>query len=445
MAANRSILRDKRCERRSPLRARSSGKETTPGMRFHAQWQFRKLLALAAWTVFSAAAQAPPPERAERQVVAPGVTYDHLRRTGPAGEPWSIHVIEVNRHEKSVCLKAVQGRESEGAMQRELPTAMAARAAARGEEVLAVVNGDYDLAVPHMGIPDGLSITSGRMWTTGKPNWPVLGITEKGEPIIDVPSVEIALEAGKSRWSITALNKPLGAVYGSGPRAFTSDFGPSVESAQPLSAVILLRLSPSPPLRAGKTARGRVDSVLSTGRVSLPNDLLAVVHPHSAAPAEGALSPATLRPGQRVKLRVRVRLGKSEKVREAIGGFPILVRDGRVSLTGTPSEYLRRRHPRTAVCYNASKVIFVVVDGRQPQLSVGMTLEELAELMVSLGCTVAINTDGGGSSVMAVTSPVVSAQPSRSGNAQTKLQIVNSPSDGAERGRGNAWVVVRKR
>jgi exopolysaccharide biosynthesis protein len=67
-----------------------------------------------------------------------------------------------------------------------------------------------------------------------------------------------------------------------------------------------------------------------------------------------------------------------------------------------------------------------------------MTLEELGDLMVSLGCTTAINTDGGGSSVMAV------AERGANGGIKPPLQIVNSPSDGQERGRGNAWVIVRR-
>jgi hypothetical protein len=87
-----------------------------------------------------------------------------------------------------------------------------------------------------------------------------------------------------------------------------------------------------------------------------------------------------------------------------------------------------------------------------------MTLEELADLMLSLGCTVAMNTDGGGSSVMAVALPPelaqhftttapssVGAGPAPPSSSSASLQIVNSPSDGAERGRGNAWVVLRKR
>ena len=53
------------------------------------------------------------------------------------------------------------------------------------------------------------------------------------------------------------------------------------------------------------------------------------------------------------------------------------------------------RHPRTAVGMNADSIFWVVVDGRQPELSVGVSLPELAALMMDLGCTDALNLDGG--------------------------------------------------
>lgn len=42
----------------------------------------------------------------------------------------------------------------------------------------------------------------------------------------------------------------------------------------------------------------------------------------------------------------------------------------------------------------------MVVDGRQAGYSNGMTLAQLAALMVDLGCTVAYNLDGGKTSAM---------------------------------------------
>ena len=44
----------------------------------------------------------------------------------------------------------------------------------------------------------------------------------------------------------------------------------------------------------------------------------------------------------------------------------------------------------------AGERLLVTVDGRQPDISVGMTLAEAAELLLALGATDGINLDGGG-------------------------------------------------
>ncbi len=58
-------------------------------------------------------------------------------------------------------------------------------------------------------------------------------------------------------------------------------------------------------------------------------------------------------------------------------------------------------NPRTGVgIISANHFVFVVVDGRSPGYSRGVTLTEFAEIFQSLGCTDAYNIDGGGSSTM---------------------------------------------
>ena len=49
---------------------------------------------------------------------------------------------------------------------------------------------------------------------------------------------------------------------------------------------------------------------------------------------------------------------------------------------------------------DANHLVFVVVDGRSPGYSEGVTLPELAQIMADLGATTAYNLDGGGSSTM---------------------------------------------
>jgi exopolysaccharide biosynthesis protein len=64
----------------------------------------------------------------------------------------------------------------------------------------------------------------------------------------------------------------------------------------------------------------------------------------------------------------------------------------------------QRLEPRTAVALNrtGTKMWLLVVDGRQPRYSEGVTLPELATLLHELGVYEAINLDGGGSSTLAI-------------------------------------------
>ena len=66
----------------------------------------------------------------------------------------------------------------------------------------------------------------------------------------------------------------------------------------------------------------------------------------------------------------------------------------------TPAERQKRRAPRTMVGQITNQVtILAVADGRTKE-SLGLSLYEIGDLMVKLGCRSVINLDGGGSSVM---------------------------------------------
>lgn len=98
---------------------------------------------------------------------------------------------------------------------------------------------------------------------------------------------------------------------------------------------------------------------------------------------------------------------------ELVAGFPELldagVRVGDLSVAERPG-FAASRHPRTAVAWDRDENVLwiVVVDGRQPGYSDGMTLPELAALLESLAVEEALNLDGGGSSVMVVEGRAVS-------------------------------------
>jgi len=110
-------------------------------------------------------------------------------------------------------------------------------------------------------------------------------------------------------------------------------------------------------------------------------------------------------------------------VLDAVGGVPMLLRDGVVlnecnSACGSV--------PRTGVGVTANgRILLVVVDGRQPKWSVGPTVTEFARIMKDLGAVTALNLDGGGSSTMVVDG-----------------KVVNRPSDRRERAISNAIVIL---
>lgn len=117
-----------------------------------------------------------------------------------------------------------------------------------------------------------------------------------------------------------------------------------------------------------------------------------------------------------------------KSVKEAVGGGPRLVKDGKAFVTYDYERFDRsynNRHPRTAIGVTASgDAVLCVVDGRS-SISRGVTLDELAAIMVRLGCKEAINLDGGGSSTFYLGG-----------------LIINRPSDGAMRPVANAILLV---
>jgi hypothetical protein len=91
----------------------------------------------------------------------------------------------------------------------------------------------------------------------------------------------------------------------------------------------------------------------------------------------------------------------------ALGAGPRLIEDGKIKITsqeeGFQPDIAYGRAPRSAVGITADQhLVVVTVDGRQPELSIGMTLRELAEWMLNYGVVEGMNLDGGYSARMVV-------------------------------------------
>ena len=88
----------------------------------------------------------------------------------------------------------------------------------------------------------------------------------------------------------------------------------------------------------------------------------------------------------------------------AISGNMMLVSAGKVVPIDITNDYLAGKHPRTAIALDqtANTLIIVLVDGRQPSYSEGVTIPELAAIIVERGEYNALNLDGGGSVILAI-------------------------------------------
>jgi len=121
---------------------------------------------------------------------------------------------------------------------------------------------------------------------------------------------------------------------------------------------------------------------------------------------------------------------------EVLSSGPLLVFGGEKE-TMVQQAFNTNRHPRTAIGITKDRhLLLVTVDGRSSEAQ-GMSNEELAQLMLALGCTEALNLDGGGSTTMWIASKGTEG-------------IINYPSDNkaydqkGERAVANA-VLIKKR
>ena len=124
-------------------------------------------------------------------------------------------------------------------------------------------------------------------------------------------------------------------------------------------------------------------------------------------------------------------------VKAALAGGPALIKDGQAFTLkspppGAPGGYAEaskyQRHPRSAVGWSPTHVYLITVDGRQPGLSMGMKLAELAEYFVSLGCTDAMNFDGGKSAQLWFDDRIMNSPVNDEDTVANSLLVIRKPA-----------------
>ncbi len=123
------------------------------------------------------------------------------------------------------------------------------------------------------------------------------------------------------------------------------------------------------------------------------------------------------------------------KCHAALAAGPILIKDSTRCLDETSKFNLTDRHPRTAIASKSGgEVLLVVVDGRQPDWSAGVSLTELTEMFKEMGVCNAMNLDGGGSASMVINEKLI--------NRPSDYALPGSP--GKERAVANVVALFKK-
>jgi hypothetical protein len=93
-------------------------------------------------------------------------------------------------------------------------------------------------------------------------------------------------------------------------------------------------------------------------------------------------------------------------INSAIGGSPVLIKNNTVRISDTEeliSIDNNSSRARSAIGHTSNGLVMLLaVEGNNPNGGAGLNLQEMADLMKSMGCTGAMNLDGGGSTSMLI-------------------------------------------
>ena len=328
-------------------------------------------------------------------VIAPGLIYREFLAGRSAG-PVRAHLLEVD-FKAGYALRPVLSNDSVAGI--EALSEMAARS-----QAVAMINGPY-----YMRSGEILGLLKIDQTLVSTPDTPrtSFGVLPDGKIIFDSPAFTGHVELpDKTKIPIDGVNRGRGEseliLYNTYYAYWTLTAGGGREFL----------------VRDGRIVDIRNDnSVISEGTVVL------------SASGRQAWLMADLKIGDSLKI-VQTLGPVWDKVTQAVGAGPCLVKNGEIYMTTLGEEFgsdvAGGRAPRTALGITKDgKALLVVVDGRS-RSSVGYTLLELARFMLEQGAVEAMNLDGGGSSQMIIGS-----------------QIVNTPSDGRERRLGAGIAVVK--
>lgn len=327
--------------------------------------------------------------------VAPGIKHIKLTRTYQ-GRPVRINVVEVNKRLNSNIDITPQLSSSRLATKSTITTI------ARKNHSIVAINGTY--FKPQTGVPLGTLMINKKLYTGPIYNRVAMGIFDDG---FDMARVELnaTLKTSKGDVKIDNVNQP--RMLSTYVIAYSPEWG---------------HFAPPSPKYGIQMAveNGKITSI-SKDALPIPENGYVIVGP------KDRLEKTFKSRHANVDIKT---IPDWKNVNHIISGGPYLVKNGEVFIDMTEQKLgaIGGRNPRTAIGYTQEgNLIMVAVDGREGS-SVGMTLRELAGFLKSVGCTNAMNLDGGGSTVMYVNGKVVNMPAVKGGIALSNALTIDLKS-----------------
>lgn len=341
-----------------------------------------------------------------------------------ADVPWSVHVVRVARTNSQFEIHSLHARGTAVGLGT-VTSQLRFLDPALGTPV-AAVNGDfYTRSGVFAGNPRGMQVIDGEVFSAPD-GGVVFWIDGARQPQLENVVSRFQLTWPNGKVIPFGLNEPRRATAAV---LFTPAIGPSTLAVGGRE-LILEKHGNGPwlPLRMGETYQAKVREIREGGNSALEPDTLVL----SLGAALARNLPA-VEIGAVLKLSTASIPSMAGAI-TAISGGPVLLQEGkRIRVREVDSDSyiynsMSERHPRTAFGWNSKYFFLVEVDGRQWNLSAGMTLDELSSFMAKLGCEEAMNLDGGGSATFWYNG-----------------RVRNRPCDGHERSVANSLVIVKKK
>ncbi len=331
-------------------------------------------------------------------------------------ETCALYVAEMSRHEPTLHFEVALANAQ--VLGKESVRAMANRRTQRGDRrVLVAVNGGFGVLGDmrgYGGVLENLHIQDGELITQPTDTEACFGVTESGEFLSSPVQMNASLQIGTHTLQLGCINQR--RLDGCQVTLYTPRLGESTRTNRRRGNEIILSGLPLP-LTSNYEHAYRVEAVSRDGNSLIPRDG-AVLWINARLRDE---SISQFNTGANGTLTLSFSPPEWNQVRHAIGGRLRLLKNGEINETLVEMHNAEKRHtpgkrtpvlnlshePRTALGYNADTLFLVVADGRQPKYSTGLTLYELASILIELGATEAINLDGGSSSTFVVKDAVI--------------------------------------